>query len=56
MTVVPPPELEPLLDDPDDYRPDSRLGLVVDPGSTEGDPPQRVVYDARTGEVRTVEA
>ena len=36
MTVVPPPELEPLLDDPDDFRPDSRLGLVVDPGGPEG--------------------
>src|SRR3954451_18075175 len=36
MTVVSPPRLEPLLDDPDDYRPRSRLGLVVDAGGPEG--------------------
>jgi hypothetical protein len=33
---APPPVLEPLVDDPDDYRPNSKLALLVDPGGPEG--------------------
>lgn len=36
MGIAPPPVLAPLVDDPDDYRPNSRLALVVDPGGPEG--------------------
>jgi len=36
MAVVPPPTLEPMLDDPDDYRPASRFAAVVDPGGPDG--------------------
>ena len=36
MAIVPAPSLEPLVDDPDDYRPDSRLAIVTDPGGPEG--------------------
>lgn len=36
MGIAQPPALEPLVDDPDDYRPESALALVVDPGGPEG--------------------
>ena len=36
MAVVDRPVLEPLLDDPDDYRPNSRLAVVADPGGPQG--------------------
>ena len=36
MTVVPPAPLEPLLGDPDEYRPGSRWRLVTDPGDARG--------------------
>lgn len=36
MGIAPPPVLEPLVDDPDDHRPDSALALVVDPGGRAG--------------------
>ena len=36
MAVVDRPVLEPLIDDIDDYRPDSRLAVVADPGGPAG--------------------
>ena len=36
MGIAPAPVLEPLVDDPDDYRPESKLAFVVDPGGPEG--------------------
>jgi mannose-6-phosphate isomerase-like protein (cupin superfamily) len=36
VAIAQPPALQPLVDDPDDYRPDSTLALVVDPGGPDG--------------------
>lgn len=36
MAVVHVPALEPIVDDPDDYRPNSRWALVTDPGDASG--------------------
>lgn len=36
MGIVAEPALKPMLEDPDDYRPNSRLALVVDPGGPGG--------------------
>lgn len=36
MAVVPPQPLVPIVDDPDDYRPESRWRLVTDPGDASG--------------------
>ena len=36
MAIVEHPKYEPLLEDPDDYRPRSRVAVLTDPGGSEG--------------------
>ncbi|HYS72640.1 MAG TPA: cupin domain-containing protein [Thermoplasmata archaeon] len=42
MGIVERPKYEPLLDDPDDYRPRSKIAIFFDPGGPRGEPVQNL--------------
>jgi hypothetical protein len=53
MSIVERTPMEPMVGDPDDHRPDTSWGLLVDPGM--GEAPRRSRYDLRRGDFEAIE-